>query len=135
MGLSNLTLFSMLKERIGWLDRRQEVLAQNVANADTPDYEAQDLKSFNFKDLIRERPKPFVPMLTSPMHRPGKQQAVSAFGEVVTPAPYETAPDGNGVVLEEQMAKIGETQVQHRLTTELYNKNISMIKIALGKGR
>ncbi len=135
MGLSSLTLFSMLKERIGWLNRRQEVLAQNVANADTPQYKARDLKPFNFKDLIRERPKPFVPMLTSPMHRPGAQQTYSQFGEVITPAPYETSPDGNGVVLEEQMAKIGESQVQHRLTTELYSKNISMIRIALGKGR
>lgn len=135
MGLSSLTLFNMMKERIGWLGRRQEILAQNVANADTPHYEARDLRPFNFKELIQERPKPFVPMLTSPMHRPGVQQAYSQFGEVIKPAPYETSPDGNGVVLEEQMAKIGDTRVQHRLMTELYSKNISMIRIALGKGR
>ena len=36
---------------MAWLDRRQGVLAQNIANADTPGYRPQDLKAFDSNAL------------------------------------------------------------------------------------
>ena len=49
--------------------------------------------------------------------------------------PFETSPDGNSVILEEQMAKVAETQMSHQLTTQLYRKHLNMFKIAIGRGR
>ena len=44
--------FSMLRERMTWLNQRQDVLSQNVANADTPGYVARDLKPLDFDDVL-----------------------------------------------------------------------------------
>ena len=44
MDLPDVPLMSMLRTRMSWLHQRQDVLAQNVANADTPKYVAHDLK-------------------------------------------------------------------------------------------
>lgn len=135
MDLNKLTLFTMVKERMGWLSRRQEVLAQNVANSDTPNYKPNDLKAIDFKKVLQGQNNRIPLAVTSPMHVAGNRTASSPYGMQENRQPYETSPDGNAVVLEEQMAKIGETQLQYSMTAELYRKHISMIKIAIGKGR
>lgn len=135
MDLNKLTLFGLVKGRMGWLAKRQEVLAQNIANADTPDYKPQDLKAFNFQEMIRRPQTRLNAVTTSPLHLTGARKSTSEFAQQENRTPYETAPDGNAVVLEEQMAKVGETQMQFELTNELYRKHMGMIKIAIGKGR
>lgn len=135
MDLNKLTLFGLVKGQMNWLARRQEVLAQNVANADTPKYKPRDLKPFNFQNMLKSQKTQLNTVTTSPMHMTGAQRKTSPFADEENRTPYETAPDGNAVVLEEQMGKIGETQMQYQLTNELYRKHIGMIKIALGKGR
>ena len=170
MDLNKLTLFRLMKGQMGWLSRRQEVLAQNVANADTPGYKPRDLAPLDFEQMLRGATtkqmtaSPMAPMdpptypnqpgsqtqnvasagpfgsssglsVTHPSHFSGTRAQTSPFTEVQETVAFETAPNGNAVVLEEQMAKLGEVQVQHRLTTELYRKHIGMIKIAIGKGR
>src|SRR6185436_13414006 len=51
--ISDMPLLAMLKERMSWLSARQNVLAQNVANVDTPGYTARDLKPINFDDILQ----------------------------------------------------------------------------------
>ena len=46
---------SMLQQRMTWLSQRQNVLSQNVANADTPGYAAHDLKPLDFATGAEER--------------------------------------------------------------------------------
>ena len=53
MDLKKLTLFRMMSDRMDWLTQRQQVLSQNVANADTPQYGARDLKPIDFKGSVR----------------------------------------------------------------------------------
>ena len=53
MNLPEIPLLSMLKERMGWLNQRQNLLSQNVANADTPGYTARDLKPVDFEQALR----------------------------------------------------------------------------------
>ncbi len=48
MNFTDVPLFSLLRERMSWLNARQGVLSQNVANADAPGYHAQDLKPLDF---------------------------------------------------------------------------------------
>ena len=134
MELNKLTLFGMIKGQMKWLNKRQEVLAQNVANADTPNYKPKDLKPVNFREVMREQHKRDMMNRMSGTAVAGLTKSM-AFESEVNRTPYETAPDGNAVVLEEQMGKIGENQMKYQLTNELYRKHIGMIKIALGKGR
>ena len=55
MNLPDVPLLSMLRERMSWLNQRQDLLSQNVANADTPGYVARDLKPLNFDDAHARR--------------------------------------------------------------------------------
>ena len=48
MELQDLPLLTMLRQRMTWLNQRQDLLAQNVANSDTPRYVARDLKPLDF---------------------------------------------------------------------------------------
>ena len=44
MAISDIPILSMLRTRLEWGQARQRVLAENVANADTPNFRARDLK-------------------------------------------------------------------------------------------
>ena len=134
MELGDITLFNVIKKRLSWLGQRQEIVAQNIANADTPDFKSKDLKPFNFGDLVR-REASLNMVATQNNHMPGRRKRAVDFAVAEERKPYETNPDGNSVVLEEQMSKMNETQVSHRLTNELYKKHLKMIRTALGSGR
>ena len=54
MDLTRIPLFAMMTRRMSWLNERQKILAQNIANADTPKYKPLDLKPLDFTKLVRE---------------------------------------------------------------------------------
>ncbi|HBT42105.1 MAG: flagellar basal body rod protein FlgB [Alphaproteobacteria bacterium] len=130
----DLTLFAAVKKRLNWLGQRQEILAQNISNADTPDYKAKDLKPYAFRDLLRKESAQLNMVTTEPGQLGGRRKRIRDFFVEEPRHPYETAPNGNSVVLEEQMGKVAETQTTHRLTTELYKKHMEMLKTA-SRGR
>ncbi len=133
MEIGNLSLFSVFKKRMAWLGQRQEVLAQNIANADTPGYKARDLKAFKFEDLVRRENAGIRMNTTENNHLGGQRKRVRDFAEAEDRKPYETSANGNSVVLEEQMAKMSENSISHNLVSELYKKHMSMIRMALGR--
>ncbi len=135
MDLSKVSLFDKMKQRLTWLGQRQEVLAQNIANADTPRYRPRDIKPLEFRKMIDRQLSPVNMEKTHGNHLEGRPASAETFDEQVNRRPYETAPAGNAVVLEEQMAKVNETSVAHRLTTELYRKHLGMIRTAIGGRR
>ena len=49
MSLSSMSIFAMAQSKMSWLGQRQTVLAQNIANADTPSYRAKDLEALDFQ--------------------------------------------------------------------------------------
>lgn len=126
-------LFQTIKQRLAWLGQRQAVLARNVANADTPGFRPRDLRPFGPAALAAEARPPVAMTATRPAHLTGRRRESSAFAERIERKPYETAPAGNAVVLEEQMAKLNHTAVSHRLASELYRKHLGMINTATGR--
>ena len=52
MGIVDIPIFSMLRSRMEWHQERQRVLAENVANADTPNYRPLDLAPPNFQQAL-----------------------------------------------------------------------------------
>ena len=131
MDLTNLKLFQMAAKRMDWLSKRQQVLAQNVANADTPGFGSQDLKNLSFRDLMRKQRPPPSMERTNALHISGSR-TTPKFRPDADKSPYEVGPGGNAVVLEEQMSKIAETQSNHRLASNLYSKHVALIKMAIG---
>ena len=49
MAITDIPILSMLRTRLDWSQQRQRVLAENVANADTPNYRARDLQPLKFE--------------------------------------------------------------------------------------
>jgi flagellar basal-body rod protein FlgB len=128
----DLTLFAMAQRQIDYLARRQAVLSENVANANTPDYKVKDLAPVSFKDLMAPPAEPVRAAITNPMHISPAVEP-TRFEEVDVQRPEESKPDGNQVLIEDQMQKIGEIKGDYELAVNLMMKNISMFKTAIDK--
>lgn len=125
-----LTIMQMARNRLDWAARRQEVLAENVANANSPGYLPRDVNKFDFKAALAGGQQPAV-MATHPQHV--SSPASSSVQVMKVKTPFETSADGNGVVLEEQMAKISDTKGAYEMATNIFRKNMQLIRTALGK--
>ena len=133
--MNDIPLLNAIKKRMNWLTQRQEILSQNIANADTPNYKARDLKPVDFKKLVDNQSARMRMNATRPGHLVDKRASINAYDSEETRRPYETEPAGNAVVLEEQMAKVSTTNISHQLISELYKKHLQMFSLANGKDR
>ncbi len=134
MDLRNLAIFSMATRRMSWLGKRQEVLAHNIANSDTPGYRPQDLKAQKFRNFLA----PSIPrtrLVTTQPNHVLPPRGTPEFRENKDKETYEVAPSGNAVIIEEQLMKVTETQTDYRLATNLYEKHLSMLRVAIGADR
>ncbi len=134
MDLHSLKLFQMAMTKMDWASQRQKVLAQNVSNADTPDYKPKDLKKLDFKNVLRDEVKAVQVSRTNPMHEKGTIPEQDPFRSRTLMKSFEESPDGNEVILEEQMQKVGDTRSEYATAVQLMQSNLRMLKMALGKG-
>ncbi|MDR3438518.1 flagellar basal body rod protein FlgB [Telmatospirillum sp.] len=128
----DLTLFAMAQKSMDWLSKRQEVLSENVANANTTGYQAKDLAPISFKHML-EKDVAVRAATTNPMHVSPEVEPVK-FETVTERSPDESKPNGNSVLIEEQMQKIGEVKGSYELAANLFTKHLTMLKTAIGKG-
>ena len=129
-------LFQLLSARAGFLQARHAVLSQNVANADTPRYPPKDLVAPDFKSLLRGG-RPGAPSVALAQTQGGHQAGLPAAkpgarGE--RHEPFEIAPAGNAVVIEEQIRRMGEAERGYQLATSVYGKYVGMLRTAIGVG-
>ena len=97
---------------------RQELIARNISNADTPGFKAMDLESFGeaFKrDVVSKDAQSF------------ESQQIVSLGT--------TSPNGNTVSLEDQMWRSAESARQHETALTLYSKSLALLRTALGNTR
>ena len=134
MSIQNVPLMKAISAKMGYLDKRQGVLAQNIANADTPSYQSQDLTKVDFGSVLKGLTKTNTVRLatTQPGHMPNPDD-ITRSKDVKDKLTYEVAPDGNGVIMEEQMIKANQTSMDYNLMTNLMNKQVSMYRLALGR--
>lgn len=138
MASGSFALFDTIARRMAWLGRRQEVLARNVAHADTPGYVAQDLNAGAFRRALAGRLQAagaVRPAATHPQHfAAGPGRTAEAVAHEVVETPDAATPTGNAVVLEEQLMKVARTQADYQTMTNLYRKHLGMFRTALGRG-
>ena len=128
MDLSQVPLFAALSQRMAWLTERQSVLAQNVANADTPGYVAQDLPEPDFRKFLARSTAPIALAATQPGHLSPTPPAAEAA------VPVKSGDGGHKVSLEEQMMKVSQTANDYALVATVYRANLGMVKTVLGHG-
>ena len=145
MPLQDLTLMSAMLTKMNWMETRQKVIAQNIANADTPGYQPNDVKPLDFKNLLKSSTSavamgPSAPpvtgsalSVTDPKHIVGNGSADTAGNNPTgeEKSPYEVSPAGNAVILEEQLIKMNQNFTDYQFTSNLYQKNMEMIKSSL----
>lgn len=131
MNLPDVPLFAMLRERMSWLHQRQDVLSQNVANADTPGYVARDLKALDFEDALNGAAPAGRLITTNTRHFAMSLSRGGAFEDEETPD-QASNPNGNAVSLEREMVKVSDTQAQFAAAANLYAKAMTLMKTAIG---
>ncbi len=106
-------------------DRRMEIIAGNIANADTPHFKAKDL---DFKSILAQsNPTPMAATNT----RHFETGDVSGSSAIVYRIPYNAAVDGNTVEMQVEQAKYGEAAGDYQATLNFLNSRIGGIRKAL----
>ena len=132
MNLPDVPLLSMLRERMNWLHQRQDVLSENVANADTPGFVAKDLKPLDFEDALSQTGNGASLVTTNTRHIAITPSHIAKFEDREAPD-QESSPNGNSVALEAEMVKVSDTQAQFQAAANLYAKTMSLMKTAIGQ--
>jgi flagellar basal-body rod protein FlgB len=141
MDVGSTPYFAVLRERLGFLNERQRVLSENVANASTPGYVPRDLDQRAFADAVArvmpsQRSGPAGPNPIQPVRaavtRPGHIDAGAAPGSarVMRSPDSEVTIDGNAVVIEEQMIKVADARMNYDVALGLYQKGLQLMRLA-----
>lgn len=135
MDLTQLPLFRLISQRLDYVSQRQVVLAENVANADTPGYQPLDLEPFA-EHVARAFPATRLEMTRTHAAHIDASFGRSGPAETRTMAgTYEASASGNEVVLEEQMIAVGQNAMNHQIALNLYRKQAGLIRMAIGRPR
>ncbi|MEP2532358.1 FlgB family protein [Shimia sp.] len=108
--------------------KRQALVAQNMANADTPGYAARDLQPFQVDAGANNSGRAM--RATRDKHFSG------AFDGAVSLASTESlqaAPNGNAVSLEEEMMKAVDVKRQHDRALAIYKSSLNILRTSLGR--
>lgn len=133
MGLMNMPVFTALTDKMRWHQTRQGLLAENVANAETPGFRGRDLARYNFADRSSGFSAASVTTTaTQPMHFAVSSSEGSAFA-AQRMANFEITPEGNGITLEDEMMKVTTNMMDYQAATTLYQKSIKILKTAMGR--
>jgi flagellar basal-body rod protein FlgB len=130
MDPTNIPLFNLAERRLAWTDRRQEVLAQNIANLNTPNWQAKDLRPFS---QALEGVAATALARTESGHLAGTQDTAAQSLLVTLANPHQ--PDGNAVSLDDQLTRVADTATSQEIASTLYKKYLNMFSLALGYGQ
>ncbi|MBI3506039.1 MAG: flagellar basal body rod protein FlgB [Proteobacteria bacterium] len=131
MDITRLPLFGMIARRMDWLSHRQTVLSQNVANADTPNYQPRDLKAIDFRAEMRKQTARLSAATTSPEHLTSR--LIAGPDREDKPRPGETTLSGNSVQMDTELMKVADTAMDYQMTTNIYRRQLAMLRSAIGR--
>ena len=121
------------------LSQRQQVIAQNIANSETPGFKARETLAPDFAALLSAQGDGGTPRVARPQVRISSGMAAlgarqpDGGGIIADADTSETRPDGNNVGLEDQMLKMGQVQSDFAAATSIYRKQMGMLKTATGR--
>lgn len=130
MAISNIPLFSMLRTKMHWHQERQRILAENVANADTPQFRPRDLAPPQF-DPRRPAVSELNLVRTSTAHLSGSGGGTRF--QLDRGGGFEARPSGNAVSLEDEMMKVARNAMDYQAAASLYTRGLGMLKTAIGR--
>jgi flagellar basal-body rod protein FlgB len=121
----------MLRSRMNYFSDRQRLVAENIANSNTPGYRPQDLTPFSFRSIGGGSESPTVLRVTNPAHmRPSGPDASTAANGFRTErrADPVTTLDGTQVSLEDEMMRMADSRMNYEAAIGFYQKSMAMIR-------
>lgn len=120
---SDLSILKMASAMAQHAALRHRVIADNLANADTPGFKARDIPAFDPKQAMREAKRnsaagqPFAP--TTQRLTPFEVEGL------------ESGPNGNTVKVEQQMVRAVDAQAQHQAALSIYRKSMELLRLSV----
>ena len=135
MAINDLPILSALRTKMQWHQERQRVLAENVSNANTPNFKPTDLVEPKFDKVGSAVGGGFgsLPMLRTSASHISASAGAQTFNGDGGRSGFLTKPAGNAVNLEDQMLKVSANQMDYAAATSLYTRSLGMLKTAIGK--
>jgi flagellar basal-body rod protein FlgB len=130
MGINDIPILSALRTKMHWGQERQRVLAENIANADSPNFRPRDLTPIKPNQIATAQAPRVALARTDAMHIGGAMTTDTFPGKQ---GGYEIRPAGNAVNLEDQMMKVAATQMDYQAATSLYSRSLGLMKTAMGR--
>lgn len=139
MSFTDLPVFKLLGNRLTTLAFRQKLLAQNLANIQTPHQKAIDIdpnalqsQQAGFKKLmnLKKTNDKHIAITSSEISTP-----MGGIKTITSKDSTSTTIQGNNISLEEQLQKVEETRLSHQVVTMLYRKNHDLLRSATQLGK
>ena len=124
----DLNIFQTAAQMAKHAGSRQAVIAQNIANADTPGFQARELAPF--KDVLQGASANGL-RATRPQHMGGSDDASYAMRTAL--ANSEPSPNGNAVSVEEEMLKSVTVAQDHTRALAIYRHGMTVLRTVLGR--
>lgn len=131
----DLTILSMAKGLAAHSGRRQSLISENIANADTREFRARDLKPFS-EVYEGGDGGAFAAKATRTGH--------AGYSESATPPGFRPvhiaklgadSPNGNNVSLEDQMSRGAQAALHHDMAVTILKKTMDLLRMGIGRGR
>jgi flagellar basal-body rod protein FlgB len=135
MAINDLPILSALRTKMQWHQERQRVLAENVSNANTPNFRPSDLvePKFDRKGTNVDATMGSLAMMRTSATHIGVSGGAPSFRGDGGRSGFLTKPAGNSVNLEDQMMKVSANQMDYAAATSLYTRSLGLLKTAIGK--
>jgi flagellar basal-body rod protein FlgB len=121
-------LFGIHEKALELHSRRAEVLAANLANADTPGYKARD---FDFKTLLNSEMDNTTRLRTTDRRHIQAESGTVPPSQLLYRVPTQPSLDGNTVDTEQEHVAFGTNAVEYQASLSFINSKISGIRKAL----
>ena len=125
---------AVLQKSLDLREQKQQVIAANIANAETPGYSARKMsfeadlrKAINSPDLQGRQP--------NAKHFPIGNNGISGVrGQIVKQVDHNPLGDGNSVSLDDEMLDLSENQILFEAGAQILKKKLSILKFAASDG-
>jgi len=119
-------LFGIHADALQLQRQRMEVLAANIANADTPGYQAKDL---DFTAALANAQAAAPAAVTDPRHLPLNASAAAAAH--VYRLPTQPSADGNTVELQVEQAKFADAAMHYKASLSFVDARMRSLMTAI----
>jgi len=126
-------IFALLDRGLDFAAQRQELLASNIANVETPDYKRRDLDFESLLKGLEEQNKRINLARTSPRHLSGSVKNEEGFP--VEEESITIRDDGSSIDVEREMATLLENGLYYQTLSKLTSGKFNLLRTVLKEVR